>query len=104
MEAVHEREPREVRDLPILDTETVLVLERRRLKYPKCGPTLERLEWLERYARVTKRLAEAVARLCEQLPVKKVAKFHGLGWATVKDIHKSWLHNTLEPVDLSGCG
>jgi len=101
-QTVHERERREVRDLPILDAETVVVLERRRLKCPKCGPTLERLEWLERYARVTKRLAEAVARLCQVLPIKQVAKFYGLGWGTVKEIHKSWLHNTLGPVDLSG--
>jgi transposase len=50
VESVHEREGREVRDLPILDTETVLLLQRRRLHCPKCGPTLERLEWLERYA------------------------------------------------------
>jgi hypothetical protein len=33
------------------------------------------LEWLERYARVTERLAEAVARLCEVLPIKQVAQF-----------------------------
>lgn len=102
VEAVHERERREVRDLPILDAETVLVLQRRRLQCPRCGPALERLEWLERYDRVTKRLAEAVARLCEVLPVKQVAKFYGLGWETVKDIHKSWLQKTLGPVDLSG--
>jgi transposase len=102
VEAVHERVHREVRDLPILDTETVLLLQRRRLECPKCGATLERLEWLERYARVTERLAEAVARLCQVLPVKQVGKFYGLGWETVKEIHKSWLQKRLGPVDLSG--
>jgi transposase len=102
VEAVHERVSREVRDLPILDTETVLLLQRRRLDCPGCGPTLEHLEWLERYARVTERLAEAVARLCEVLPIKQVAQFYGLGWETVKEIHKSWLQRTLAPVDLSG--
>ena len=44
---------------------------------------VERLSWLERYGRVTKRLAEAVARLCEVLPVKQVAEFYGLGWDAV---------------------
>ena len=43
VEAVHERVSREVRDLPILGTETVLVMQRRRLECPDCGPTLERL-------------------------------------------------------------
>ena len=47
-------------------------------------------------------MTEAVARLCEVLPVKQVAEFYGLGWETVKEIHKSWLQRTLEPVDLSG--
>ena len=45
------------------------------MKCPECGPTLERLPWLERYARVTKRLAEAVARLSQVLPITRVAKF-----------------------------
>jgi len=102
VESVHERVRREVRDLPILDMSTVLVLRRRRLDCPACGPTVERLAWLDRYARVTDRLAEAVARLCEVLPVKQVAKFYGLGWETVKEIHKCWLQRTLPPVDLSG--
>ena len=48
VEAVHERVSREVRDLPILGTETVLLLQRRRLDCPACGPTVEHLEWLER--------------------------------------------------------
>jgi len=69
---------------------------------PRCGPTLERLSWLERYSRVTKRMAEAVARLCEVLPLKQVAEFYGLGWDTVKEIHKSWLHRELGPVNLEG--
>jgi transposase len=102
VEAVHERVSREVRDLPILGTETVLLLQRRRLDCPACGPAVEHLDWLDRYARVTNRLAEAVARLCEVLPIKQVAQFYGLGWETVKEIHKSWLQRTLGPVDLSG--
>ena len=61
-----------------------------------------RLAWLDRYARVTDLLAEAVARLCEVLPVKQVAKLYGLGWETVKEIHKCRLQRTLPPVDLSG--
>ena len=101
-EQEHERVAREVRDLPILGADTVLVMERRRMECEGCGPRIERLEWLDRYARVTKRLAEAVARLCQILPVKQAAEFYGLSWDTAKEIHKSWLHRELGPVDLSG--
>ena len=99
---VHERVSREVRDLPVFDAQTTLVMERRRLQCPSCGPVIERVSWVDRYARVTKRLAESVARLCEILPVKQVAEFYGLGWETVKRIHKSWLQRELGAVDLEG--
>ena len=49
------------------------------MKCPECGRALERLPWLERYARVTKRLAEAVARLSQVLPITQVAKSYAPG-------------------------
>jgi transposase len=76
----HDRQPRWVRDLPILGTTTWLLIHRRRVNCPRCGPELDRLEWLERYSRVTRRLAESVARLCRVLPIKHVAEFFGLGY------------------------
>jgi len=98
----HERMRRAIRDLPILGAETTLLMERRRMNCPRCGPKLERLSWLEPWARVTRRLADAVARLCEVLPIKQVAAFYGLSWGTVKEIHKSFLERELGPVDLRG--
>jgi transposase len=100
--AVHEVVVRRIRDLPILDARTWLEVPRRRVHCPRCGPKLERLSWLGRYARVTKRLAESVARLCQVLPVKQVAAFFGLGWDAVKTIDKRYLEETLGPVELSG--
>ena len=99
---VHESTIRTVRDLPILDAETWLLVPRRRLACPRCGPRLERLDWLGRYSRVTARLAESVAKLCQVLPVKRVAGFFGLAWTTVKAIDKKYLAQTLGPVDLAG--
>lgn len=99
---VHESTVRTVRDLPILDAETWLLVPRRRLSCPRCGPRLERLDWLGRYSRVTARLAESVAKLCQVLPVKRVAAFFGLAWTTVKAIDKKYLALTLGPVDLAG--
>lgn len=100
--ALHDIVYRQVRDLPILDAATWLVLPRRRVACPRCGPRLERLSWLGRYARVTRRLAESVARLCAILPIKHVASFFGLSWGTVKAIDKHDLQATLGPIELSG--
>lgn len=102
VDRVHDIETRIVRDLPILDAATWLSVPRRRVLCPCCGPRLERLDWLDRHARVTRRLAESVARLCRALPVKQVAAFFGLHWDTVKDIDKRALQRDLDPVDLNG--
>ncbi|MGH9197522.1 MAG: ISL3 family transposase, partial [Acidimicrobiia bacterium] len=99
---VHDVELRWVRELPILDMTTWLLVHRCRLACPRCGPKLEELAWLPRYSRVTRRLAESVVRLCQVLPIKHVADFFGLAWSTVKAIDKASLAETLGPVDVSG--
>ena len=99
---VHDVTERWIRDLPILDATTWVLVPRCRVECDRCGPTLEWLPWLDRYARVTKRLAESVARLCRVLPIKHVAEFFHLGWNVVKAIDKRYLEATLGPVDLSG--
>src|SRR5512139_612727 len=62
--AVHDRSPRRIRDLPVFESPVELVVPRLRLACPTCGPRLEHLDWLDPHARVTRRLAESVARLC----------------------------------------
>jgi transposase len=99
---VHDVSERVIRDLPVFDAETFLRVPRRRVLCSRCGPRLERLPWLHRYARVTKRLAESVVRLCQQLPIKHVAAFYGLGWDAVKDLDKAALEDRLGPPDLDG--
>jgi transposase len=100
--ATHDVTARWVRDLPLLDAETRLLVHRRRVQCPRCGPKLEHVEWLDRYSRVTRRLGESVARLCQVLPIKHVAEFFGLGWDAVKAIDKAYLAHKLGPVDLRG--
>lgn len=98
---VHETTKRIVRDLPILDAQTWLIVHRRRIRCPRCGPSVERLCWLDKYSRVTRRLAESVARLCGMLPVKHVASFFHLSWDQVKQIDKRSLRERVGPVELS---
>ncbi|MFQ5927981.1 MAG: ISL3 family transposase [Terriglobia bacterium] len=102
-DAVHDVTERWVRDLPLFDAETWLQVRRCRVWCPACGgPTLEGLSWLAPYARVTQRLGDSVARLCQVLALKHVAAYFGLGWDQVKAIDKAFLARTLGPVDLMG--
>ncbi|HXR91595.1 MAG TPA: transposase family protein, partial [Steroidobacteraceae bacterium] len=43
---VHDVAERRIRELPILDAETWLVLPLARVACPTCGPTVEALPWL----------------------------------------------------------
>lgn len=100
--ATHDTTERWIRDLPILDADTWLLLHRVRVRCPRCGPQLERLTWLDAYARFTRRLADSVARLASMLPIKQVAEYYDLHWGTVKRLDKEHLKQTLGPVDLAG--
>ena len=99
-ERYHDWDERWIRDLPILDAETHLLVQRFRVACPACGPKLEHLSWLAKYARVTGRFSRSVARLCKVLAIKHVAAFYGLGWDTMKAIDKAWLEATLGEPDL----
>ena len=99
---VHDTTVRRIRELPILDSETWLMVPVARVRCRRCGPSTEALPWLDRYARMTKRFAESVARLASVLPVKQVAEHFGLSWATVKAIDRAALERQLGPVDLTG--
>jgi transposase len=99
---VHDVTPREVRDLPILEAETWLLVPRVRLRCPRCGPTVEAVPWLDRYARMTQRFTDSVARLAQVLPIKQVAGHYRLSWDTVKAIDRAALELRLGPVDLTG--
>ena len=98
-DSIHDEQERWVKDLPILECSTHLLVHRVRVNCATCGPKVERLSWLEPYARVTKRLAHSVARLCKVTSVKHAADFYGLNWKTAKRIDKVYLQRELGPVD-----
>lgn len=101
---IHDCEQRRVRDLPIFEVPVELIVPRLRVACGRCGAKLERLEWLEGYSRVTQRLAASVARLCQVMSIRHVARFYGLAWTTVKRIDFRHLQRELGPVDLRGVG
>lgn len=100
--AIHDRSPRRIRDLPVFESAVELVVPRLRLACPTCGPRLEHLDWLDPHARITRRLAESVARLCAVTSLLHAARWFGLNWKTVKQIDFRHLERALGPVDLSG--
>lgn len=101
VETIHDRTIRRIRDLPVFEDPVELEVERLRLACPRCGPRLEQLEWLDAHARVTRRLAESVARLCAVTSILQVARWFGLDWKTVKAIDFRHLERTLGPIDLA---
>ena len=49
------RRPCAVCDLPIMQWDTWLLVPRARVECPRCGPTVEAVPWLDKYARMTTR-------------------------------------------------
>jgi transposase len=96
--AIHDVAERRVRDLSVFDWDTWVVFPRARLECPRCGPTVEAVPWLDRYQRMTTRLAEKIARLATVLPIRHVAAWFHLHWATVKQIDARALYARLGPI------
>ena len=100
----YDRQFSEVRDLPYGKwKKSYLVFDKVRVKCSRCGVKVEKLEWLEPYARLTRRFEEEVAQECRLLQsIKTVAKRLHLHWETVKEIDKKYLMKELEPPDFKG--
>lgn len=99
---IHDVQERRIRDLPVFEHKVELIVPRIRVECPQCGPKIERLPWLDAYARVTRRLADSVSRLCKVASILHVARFFALDWKTVKDLDRACLERELGPVDLDG--
>lgn len=97
--AVHDVSVRRVRDLPMMGRDTWLEVPRRRLACPQCGPTVEAVSWLDRYQRMTTRLADLIAQFARLLPIAHVATLFRMDWDTVKQIDLRAMAARLGPVD-----
>jgi transposase len=93
---LHERIERNIRDLPILGRTVWLQVQLRRVCCAQCGTGMQQVSWLDRHARMTQRLAQAVAIWCSKLPVKHVAAMFDLHWSTVRQIDRRRLHQLID--------
>jgi transposase len=92
---VHEASRRIIRDMPMLGEPVWLRVPLRRVRCERCGTRTERIQWLDRHARITRRLADFVGLWCEKLPVAHVCKLSGLHWETVRKIDRQRLEGQL---------
>ena len=70
---------RRVRELAIMEWDMWLLVPRARVEYPRCGPTVEAVPWLDKYARMTTGLTAKVASLARVLPLKHLAAWFRWG-------------------------
>lgn len=86
---LHETTWRIVRDLPMAGLPVFLTVAVNRLRCATCNRCCTQLiTWLDRHARVSRRLAQFVAHWCEKLPIAHVCELTGLHWGTIHQIHR----------------
>jgi len=88
---IHEVYEREVRDLPVFQYATTIVVELHRVRCPRCGVKAERAAQLPSKAPFSKRFEEAVGQACEGAAARQVARRFGLAASTVRAIDLRYL-------------
>lgn len=91
---------RKVKDLLFHGWKTSVIIEYYEVDCKQCGVRVEHIPFVRPYARATKRLEEAVAWLCQHLPLTVVSMYFSLNWKTVKNIDKAYLGHRFEAPSL----
>jgi transposase len=92
----YDRTIRRVRDTDAAGWRIYLAFEQRRVACSRCqGVKVERLDWLARNPRYTKRFAQQVGTLCRDMSNKAVAEILHLHEHTVKELDKQYMQTRL---------
>lgn len=91
VETIHEICEREVRDLPVFEFRTTVVIELYRVRCPQCGPKIERVDQLPSKAPFSRRFEDAVGLACEGASARQVARAFRLSESTVRAIDLRYL-------------
>jgi len=91
LEAAHDTNEREVRDLPCMEFRTTVLVEVYRVCCPDCGIKVEKVPQLPSKAPFSKRFEDAVGQACESAAARQVALRFGLPASTVRSIDLRYL-------------
>jgi len=92
----YDRSMRRVRDLPCGGMRIFLEIEVRRVACRSCGAVKrERLDFLAKNPRYTKRFAFYVGKRCRSATIKDIAEELGLDWHAVKELEKQYMAEQL---------
>ena len=81
---IHGRRPeRQWRDLRVREQSLILRYAPFRVRCPTCGVRVEQVPWAERWQRITRALARAIARVARHLSWKQTAAQYAVDWKTV---------------------
>lgn len=98
---IHDSRVRRVRERDLFDYKVWLDVPVRRLRCARCGPALERIDWLTGRFHLTNAMRCWIEALTKVLPIRHVAQLVGLHWHTVKNIDKQRLAREVIPPDRS---
>jgi transposase len=91
VDGVQETCEREVRDLPVFEFRTTVLIEFYRVRCPGCGVRVERVEQLPGKAPFSKRFEDTVGEACEGASARQVARRLALAESTVRAIDLRYL-------------
>jgi transposase len=90
---------RTVRDLDLAGKPCYIEFKQKKIRC-KCGYRgLEKLDFVAKSRRVTKRMEAYVVSLCEKMSLKDVARVTGLNWKTVRVIDKEFVKSLLPDIN-----
>src|ERR1022692_1179340 len=88
---MHEVYDREIRDLPVFEYQSTVVVELYRVNCPVCGVKAEKVPQLPSKSPYSKRFEDAVGQACESASARQVARRMGLAESTVRGIDLRYL-------------
>jgi transposase len=89
--AMHEVYEREIRDLPVFEYQSTVVVELYRVDCPACGVKAEKVPQLPSKSPYSKRFEDAVGQSCESASARQVARRMGLAESTVRGMDLRYL-------------
>ena len=91
VDQIHEVYEREIRDLPVFEYQSTVVVELYRVDCPACGVKAEKVPQLPSKSPYRKRFEDAVEQACESASARQVARRMSLAESTVRGIDLRYL-------------